>query len=508
MIDFISGDRQIGQNDFEVHVRSVAAALARLGVGEEDAVLILLRNDIEFLEASQAVTYLGGCVVALNWHGTPDDMLYIANDCGARAVIAHADLLHLIDKLPLMPVISVPVADHVSKEYGAAAQVDGHPNVTEWQDLLATAPIELPPKVAREPIIYTSGTTGKPKGVRRFPMTAPGAAEQMRKALGSAFGLKDGMRTLVLSPFYHAGPASYLRAAMATMKTGGLVVIHPRFDPEKTLQAIQAHRIDRLWMVPTMFVTLLKLPEEVRRKYDVSSLKHVIHTAAPCPVDVKKRMIEWFGPVIYEFYGSTEVGPVTVAGPQDALDRPGTVGRVTEDSRIVILDDAGEAMPAGEIGEIAAKNRFFPEFTYWNREPERRALDRGEFVATGDIGYFDGDGFLFLCDRKSHMIISGGVNIYPAEIESIALEHPKIKDCAAFGIPDEKFGEAIALMVEKAPNADLSEAEVSSFLKGRVASYKMPKLIQFHASLPREDSGKIFKRLLRRPFWEQTGRNI
>ena len=508
MIDFISGDRKVGQKEFDAHVRSLAAALARLGIGEDDAVLILLRNDIEFLEASQAVTYLGGYVVALNWHGTPDDMLYIANDCQARAVIAHADLLHLLDKLAPVPVIAVPVAGHIAREYGEKTKAVAHPKAIEWNGLLATTPIDQPPKVAREPVIYTSGTTGKPKGVRRFPMTAPGAIEQMRKVLGAAFGLKDGMRTLVLSPFYHAGPASYLRVAMATMKTEGLVVIHPRFDPEKTLQAIQEHKIDRLWMVPTMFVTLLKLPEEVRRKYDVSSLKHIIHTAAPCPVEVKKRMIEWFGPVVYEFYGSTEVGPVTVAGPQDAIDRPGTVGRVTDDSKIVILDEAGGTLVAGEIGEIAAKNRYFPDFTYWNREADRRALDRGEFVATGDIGYFDEDGFLFLCDRKSHMIISGGVNIYPAEIESVALEHPKIKDCAAFGIPDEKFGEAVALAVEKAPDADLSEAEVSSFLKGKVASYKLPKLIQFHASLPREDSGKIFKRVLRQPFWEQTGRNI
>ena len=508
MIDFISGDRKVGQKEFDAHVRSLAAALVRLGVGEDDAVLILLRNDIEFLEASQAVTYLGGYVVALNWHGTPDDMLYIANDCKARAVIAHADLLHLLAKLPLMPMIAVPVADHIAREYGHTSTAGDHPKLIEWDRLLATAPIDQPAKVAREPIIYTSGTTGKPKGVRRFPMTAPVAIEQMRRALGSAFGLQDGMRTLVLTPFYHAGPASYLRVAMATMKTGGLVVIHPKFDPEKTLQAIQEYKIDRLWMVPTMFVTLLKLPEEIRRKYDVSSLKHIVHTAAPCPVEVKKRMIEWLGPVVYEFYGSTEVGPVTVTGPQDAIDRPGTVGRVTEDSKIVILSESGEPLGAGEIGEIAAKNRYFPEFTYWNREADRRALDRGEFIATGDIGYFDKEGFLFLCDRKSHMIISGGVNIYPAEIESVALEHPKIKDCAAFGIPDEKFGEAIALAVEKAPDAELSEAEVASFLKGRVASYKLPKLIQFHASLPREDSGKIFKRVLRQPFWEQTGRNI
>ena len=508
MMEIISGDRKIAKAEFDTHVRSLAAALGELGVGEDDAVLILMRNDIEFLEASHAVTYLGGYVATLNWHGTPDDMLYIANDCDAKAAIAHADLLPLLAKLPSMPVISVPVADQISRAYGHKAG-DGEPSqALKWDQLLKTAPTELPPKVAREPIIYTSGTTGKPKGVRRFPMKSARDVEEMRRSLGFAFGLQDGTRTLVSSPLYHAGPASYLRVAMAAMKTDGLVVIHPKFDAEEMLKAIEQYKIDRLWMVPTMFVTLLKLPDEVRRRYDVSSLKHIIHSAAPCPIEVKRRMIDWFGPVVYEFYGSTEVGPVTVAKPEDAINKPGTVGRVTPDSRVTVLGEDGEILGAGGIGEIAARNRYFPEFTYRNRDADRRALDRGELVATGDIGYFDEDGYLFLCDRKSHMIISGGVNIYPAEIESIALEHPKIKDCAAFGIPDEKFGEAIALAVEKTPSADLTEAEIVSFLKERMASYKVPKLIQFHASLPREDSGKIFKRVLRQPFWDQTGRNI
>ena len=295
---------------------------------------------------------------------------------------------------------------------------------------------------------------------------------------------------------------------MATMRTDGRVVIHPRFDAEATLRAIEQHRIDRLWMVPTMFVTLLKLPEDIRRKYDVSSLRHVLHTAAPCPVEVKRRMIDWFGPVIHEFYGSTEVGPVAVATSQDAITRPGTVGRITADSNVAIISEDGAHAGPGEIGEIAARNRFFPNFTYWHRDADRRALDRGDLIATGDVGYRDEDGYLFLCDRKSHMIISGGVNIYPAEIESIVLEHPLVKDCAVFGVPDERFGEAVALAIEPAPGASISETEVSAFMKGRLASYKMPKLIQFHDALPREDTGKIFKRILRQPFWEQTGRSI
>ena len=507
-MQIISGDRTIDRQTFEAHVLSVASGLKALGVGEDDAVLVLMRNDIEFLEASHAIARLGAFVVPLNWHGTADDIMFVATDSGASAAIAHADLLPLLAKIPSMPIVTVPVSEHVSNEYGLSSDRPAPRPATTWDALLATQPADLPPKAAREPIIYTSGTTGKPKGVRRFPFGSPDDAENMRRMLASAFGLTDGMRTLVVSPLYHSGPASYLRAAMATMRTDGRVVIHPRFDAEATLRAIEQHRIDRLWMVPTMFVTLLKLPEDIRRKYDVSSLRHVLHTAAPCPVEVKRRMIDWFGPVIHEFYGSTEVGPVAVATSQDAITRPGTVGRITADSNVAIISEDGAHAGPGEIGEIAARNRFFPNFTYWHRDADRRALDRGDLIATGDVGYRDEDGYLFLCDRKSHMIISGGVNIYPAEIESIVLEHPLVKDCAVFGVPDERFGEAVALAIEPAPGASISETEVSAFMKGRLASYKMPKLIQFHDALPREDTGKIFKRILRQPFWEQTGRSI
>ena len=506
-MQIISGDRVIDRATFESHVLSVANGLKSLGIGEDDAVLVLMRNDIEFLEASHAIARLGAFVVPLNWHGTADDIAFVANDCGATCAVGHVDLIPLLAKSPAMPVVAVPVSGHVAREYRSASAPAAPDTSITWQSLLDTPPADLPPKAAREPIIYTSGTTGKPKGVRRFTMDAA-AAERMRQMLASAFGLSDGMRTLVVSPLYHSGPASYLRAAMATMRTDGLVVIHPKFDAEAVLQAFEAHRIERLWMVPTMFIALLKLPREVRERYDLSSLRHVLHTAAPCPVDVKRRMIEWFGPVIHEFYGSTEVGPVAVANSRDALARPGTVGRITPDSDVAIVGEDGTHLGPGEIGEIAACNRFFPNFTYWNREADRRALDRGDLMATGDVGYRDTDGYLFLCDRKSHMIISGGVNIYPAEIEAVVLEHPSVKDCAVFGIPDERFGEAVALAVEPAQGAAVSEAEMSAFLKSRVASYKMPKLIQFHDALPREDTGKIFKRVLRQPFWQQTGRSI
>lgn len=501
MFDIISGARQVNSVQFDAQALAIAGALADIGIAEEDTVLLLMRNDIEFLIAAQAVSHLGGYIVPVNWHGTAADAAYIAKDSGAPAAIVHTDLLPLAAKLDGVTIIGVKPGEPATPVAGAPK-----PHLL-WEDMLEHAPSTAAPKTLREPIIYTSGTTGTPKGVRRAPMDAAHVA-RMRALLASVFGLHDGMRTLVLSPLYHAAPASYVRAAMPLMKTSGLVVIHPRFDAEQALAAIEKYKIDRMWMVPTMFVNLLRLPAEVRAKYDVSSLKWVIHSAAPCPPDIKRQIIEWFGPVLYEFYGSTEVGPIAFSNSKDFEEKPGTVGRPTPGCELAVLDDDGTRLPAGEIGEIACINPSWPDFTYWHRDADRRALDRSNMIATGDIGYFDNDGYLFLCDRKSHMIISGGVNIYPAEIEAAALEHTGIKDCAAFGIPDERYGESIALAVEKVPEVDVTSDELSAFLKERLAAFKVPKLIQFHASLPREDSGKIFKKVLKAPFWDGLGRSI
>jgi long-chain acyl-CoA synthetase len=507
MFEILSGPRRVDRETLQDHVLRVAAGLAALGIGEDDSVLLLMRNDIEFVEAAQAVTYLGAYTVSLNWHGTADEVRYIAQDANARAVVAHADLLHLAQGLAI-PVIVVEPSQPIVEAYGTGEPAAWPASAISWAQLLEGLPRDEPAKTARDPIVYTSGTTGKPKGVRRFPPKSPQQAAAMRQHLIAAFGLGDARRLLAASPFYHSGPFSYLRSAIAAMGDDGRVVIVPKFDAEQVLALIQEHRIDHVWMVPTMFLALLRLSPQTRARYDVRSVRSILTSAAPCPPEVKKQMIEWFGPVIYEFYGSTEIGPVTLVTPQQAMEKPGTVGRVLPGAVLQVLSEEGQSLPAGGIGEIACRHESFPDFTYWNREAERRALARGPLVATGDIGYLDADGFVFLCDRKSHMIISGGVNIYPAEIEAIVQEHPAVKDCAVFGIPDERFGEAVALAIERLPGAALSEQEIVEFLKPRVASYKAPRLVQFHASLPRDDSGKIFKRVLRSPFWEKLGRSI
>jgi long-chain acyl-CoA synthetase len=285
-------------------------------------------------------------------------------------------------------------------------------------------------------------------------------------------------------------------------------VLMPRFDPEALLGLIAAERIDTIFMVPTMFIRLLKLPEAVRGKYDMSSLRHVIHAAAPCPADVKRAMIDWWGPVICEFYGSTESGAVTFANSTDALDKPGTVGRIAPGAELRFVGDAGQLLPAGEIGEIYSRIAGNPDFTYHNKPEKRAEIERDGFITSGDVGYIDADGYVFICDRKRDMVISGGVNIYPAEIEAVLHGIPGVHDCAVFGIPDDEFGEALMAVVEPQPGVTLEVADIRARLRTALADYKVPKQVAIQAELPREDSGKIFKRRLREPFWERAGRRI
>ena len=253
---------------------------------------------------------------------------------------------------------------------------------------------------------------------------------------------------------------------------------------------------------------LLRLPDEVRQRYDVSSLRFVAHGAAPCAPAVKRRMIEWWGPVVYEYYGATETGVVVWHGSEEALRKPGTVGRPVSGAILRIVDEQGRDVDQGEVGEIYLRGPHLSDFTYNNDDAKRREVALGDLVTVGDIGYLDADGFLFLCDRKRDMIISGGVNIYPAEIESALIQMPGVRDCAVFGVPDEEFGEQVCAYVEPVAADSLDAGQVRAWLSGHVARYKVPKIVEFSAALPREDSGKIFKRKLRAPYWERAGRSI
>jgi long-chain acyl-CoA synthetase len=504
----VSGARRVGPAAIERRARAVAGGLAALGVGQGDCVAILMRNDIAFLEATYGAMILGAYAVPVNWHFKPAEIAHVLADSGATVLVGHADLLRpLAAALPAsLAVLAVATPPEVVAAHGldpAAAAVP--PGVRDFETWLgAQPPYDGPALPAPQSMIYTSGTTGTPKGVRRTAPTPDQLAviETMRAAV---YGLKPGVRALVPGPLYHSAPNAFgLRAG----RIGAVTVLMPRFDAEHALRLIEAERIDTVFMVPTMFIRLLALPETVRRRYDVSSLRFVIHAAAPCPPAVKRAMIAWWGPVVWEFYGGTESGAVSLVSSADALAKPGTVGRITPWAEVRILDDRGNALPPGQVGEIYSRIAGYPDFTYHNDPAKRAEVERDGFVTCGDLGYLDADGYLFLADRKRDMVISGGVNIYPAEIEAVLVALPGVHDCAVFGIPDAEFGEALMAVVEPAPGAAPDPAQLRRALGAQLAGYKVPKHIELRPDLPREDSGKIFKRRLRDPYWEKAGRKI
>jgi len=506
----ISGAREISRDALIERAACAATGLEELGVGAGDAIGVVLRNDFAFFEASYAAQRLGAYSVPVNWHGKTQEIAYVLNDCGAKAVVAHADLLpEVAPALPSgVPLFVVPTPPEIAGAYGIDQGLCGPPaDALQWEDLVACfPPLSEAPAGVISSMIYTSGTTGNPKGVRRLDM-GPGAAQLFAAMVRDVFGIAPDrvVRTVITGPLYHSAPNAY---GLYAVRMGGLAILQPRFDAEELLRLIEQFRITHLHMVPTMFVRLLHLPERVKRQYDLSSLEWVIHGAAPCPVDVKRAMIEWWGPVIYEYYGATETGIATFHTSEEALRKPGTVGRPLSGGTARIYGADGQVLPAGEVGEIYLWQDGFPDFTYHGLDDKRREVGRDGLVTLGDVGYLDAEGYLFICDRQRDMVISGGVNIYPAEIEMALLAMPGVRDCAVFGIPDEEFGEKLCAHIEADPELPFGAAEVTAFLRGRLADFKVPRVIVFETTLPREDTGKIMKRKLREPYWVRAGRRI
>ena len=507
-LGIISGQRRRSHAEVADRAARTAGGLQRLGVRQGDSVCILMRNDIAFIETAYAAMRLGAYAVPINWHFKPEEINYVLRDSGTPVLIGHADMLHQLREAisAEVTVLSVPTPPEILANYKIdpdhLATPDFAVDLESW--LEPQRPYEGPALPQPANMIYTSGTTGHPKGVRRNAPTPEqsAASERMRAMI---YGLKPGARALLPGPLYHSAPNSFgLRAG----RLGGALVLMPRFDPEEFLRLIEVERIDTIFMVPTMFIRLMKLPQDVRSKYDMSSLRHVIHAAAPCPADVKRAVIEWWGPVIHEFYGSTESGAVTFANSEDALKKPGTVGRISPGAELRFIGDDGKVLPQGEIGEIYSRIADNPDFTYHNKPDKRAEIERDGFITSGDVGYIDEDGYVFICDRKRDMVISGGVNIYPAEIEAALHAVPGVHDCAVFGIPDDEFGEALMAVVEPQAGVTLDIADIRARLKTSLADYKVPKHVEILSQLPREDSGKIFKRRLRDPYWERAGRRI
>ncbi|HEX7776271.1 MAG TPA: acyl-CoA synthetase [Parvibaculum sp.] len=491
-----------------------ASGFLSLGIGPGDVVAVYLRNDFPFFEASIAAGLVGAYSTPVNWHNSPDEAAYIFSNSGAKAIVIHADLYHPIAAaLPRnVPVFIVETPPEILSAYGLSAEAAKPPaGVSRWSEWLTGFPPKAQgPDEAPGSMIYTSGTTGHPKGVRRNRPTAEQAAAQMRgiatvMGFNDKFGPMDKVVTVMTGPMYHSAPNAY---GLTAFKMGANVILESRFDPEELLALIDKYKVTHLHMVPTMFVRLLKLPDEVKRKYDVSSLRFVVHAAAPCPVHVKQAMIEWWGPVINEYYGATETGAVVFCTSEEWLKHPGTVGKALPNARVMVLDEDGKEVSQGATGEVVARLVDLADFTYHGDDEKRRRAEKAGLISPGDIGYLDADGFLYLCDRAKDMIISGGVNIYPAEIEAELHKMPGVGDCAVFGIPDEEFGEQVCAIVQKQPGASFAEGDVRSFLRERIAGYKVPKRVEFRTELLREDSGKIFKRKLREPFWAGAGRAI
>lgn len=468
----------------------LAGGLARLGVADGDVIAVMLRNGPAFVDAILSCQTAGCFYCPINWHFKAAEVGFLLQDSGARVLLVEADLLEDIrGVIPEGLVVLVNGSE-------------GHTTINEhgYESWLAEqSPYSGEPRTPRAHMAYTSGTTGRPKGVKRFapaPEQRETMAAAMRALSREAWGIEPGVRTLVSAPLYHSAPSSF---AQQSILQADLMVLMPRFDAEQTLALIEQHRIDTVFLVPIMYVRLLRLPEEVKARYDLSSVRFVASTGAPCAPEVKQAMLDWWGPVIHETYASSETGMITIQDPASARRKPGSVGRPIGDTRIRIVDEQGDDCAVGEPGIIYVRQPAVPDFTYLNNEAARLGAGLGDLVTVGDIGYLDEDGYLYICDRKSDMVISGGVNIYPAEIEHVLITLPGVIDCAVVGLPDSEYGESLLAVVAAAPGA-LSVEQVQQHVRDRLAGYKVPRRVELVDTLPRDDNGKVAKRLLRERF--------
>src|SRR5215472_6439847 len=390
----ISGTRTLARDALAAKAARAAAGMAALGIGEDDAVALVLRNDFAFFEAAQAAALIGAYAVPVNWHFTVEEAGYILRDCGAKLVILHADLLEgIAAAVPAgIPMLVAATPPKIAAAYAIPPERCAAPMGYEgWKDWLAHQALwTAPAKPMRANIIYTSGTTGRPKGVRRAPAAAPETQQHLARTMAQVFGIRPGetIRAGITGPLYHAAPNAFARACL---REAECIVLQPRFDAEELLRLIERHRLTHMHMVPTMFVRLLKLPEAAKRRYDLSSLRFVVHGAAPCPPAVKQRMIECWGPVINEYYGGTETGGAVFHTAAEALKKPGTVGRPIEGAAVKIIDGAGRALAANEVGEIYLRVAGNPDFTYQGLPEQRREIERDGFITLGDLGYLDDD---------------------------------------------------------------------------------------------------------------------
>lgn len=475
----------------ELRANQVAQVLRACGVTRGAHVALLMKNQRRFLEACFGADRAGVYYTTISTRLLADEVAYIVRDCAAQVLVVSAELGGLLQQLkPLLP--------SGLRCFVVGSVVQGFESWDAAVDAAATSPITDPAQGLD--MLYSSGTTGRPKGVKwPLPSIAAGARTMLVDLLAPLFGYGRDCRYLSPAPLYHAAP---LRHCMTVIKLGGTVFVMENFDAERALQNIAQHRITHSQWVPTMFVRMLKLPEEVRTRHDLSSMQVAVHAAAPCPVDIKHRMLGWWGPIVHEYYAGTENNGFCNITPQQWLQHPGSVGRAAQ-GVLHICDESGHDLPAGEAGLVYFSDG--PVFEYHN-DPVRTAQSRNAagWSTLGDIGRLDADGYLYLVDRRAFMIISGGVNIYPQEAESILIGHPQVADVAVIGVPSEDLGEEVKAVVQLLDPRDAGprmEAELLAYCRQHLAGFKCPRSVDFDAALPRQPTGKLYKQQVRARYW-------
>jgi long-chain acyl-CoA synthetase len=462
------------------------------GIAPGGHVAMIMGNRVEFIELTLGALIAGVWLTPINWHLTADETAYIVADSESTLVITD------------------PAFEAVARQ-----ATGDRPVLVAGVDLdgaLAAASTEPfdPDDVASGSMLYTSGTTGRPKGVKRATQSTVASQVHLSRATGPIIGLDGGGPHLVTGPLYHAAPLGY---AVIDLHNGAPLVIMPSWDEQTALELIDQRQVRNTHLVPTMFVRLLRLPDDIRDGFDGSSLSTVLHGAAPVSVPVKTRMIDWWGPVLLEYWGASEGGVVTIVSSADWLEHPGTVGRAVPSYEVFAADPDGQRLASGEVGTLWCRNTVSTKIFEYHNAPEKTAsafLEPGTYTI-GDIGRVDADGWVYLADRAANMIISGGVNIYPAEIEQVLIEHPAVADVGVFGIPDDEWGESVKAAVELSPGFEPSpelEAEILAFGREQLANFKVPRSVDFEDELPRYPTGKLYTRLLRDRYWQDVDRSI
>lgn len=485
----LEGERAWSWAELVARRNRLGHALIGLGLPPGGHVIVYAENSLEHYLAGVAARAAGLIPAPMNHRLVAEEALYI---------LEHSDAVAVLVSDRFLPVVEAIRARAKKVRQWILLGSARRPWGVHVDELLAAGrPDPVEPRAGEgfgASVIYTGGTTGKPKGALRRGINP----QDLMDTLGAMDLLDPAHVHLVAGPMYHSAPGGF---ALYTHLVGGTVVIMPKFDPEQALAEIARHRCTSTFMAPTLLKRIVDLPAAVRARHDVSSMRAIIMAAAPCPTRVKEGVVAHFGPALYEFYGSSELGVNTVLRPEDVLRKPGSCGRAAPGKEIALLDDDGRPVPTGEPGELYVR-RFPGILDEYYRDPDAtEKMRRGDWYTVGDVAYVDTDGFYYICDRKRDMIISAGVNIYPAEIEDVLHRHPKVLDAAVFGVPDDEWGERVHAAVHVRPGETLTAEAITAFCREHMAGYKVPREVSFHDVFPRDAAGKLLKRQLREPYW-------